>query len=166
VISHDGDLVPCKVKGRPKIVPQRTRALDTGKFSITGVSSAGSLNDHRSRRSPRTRMCPCATAVAYICARLWTRGQRSGRPNATACRDRHAAIYRPRVPPSSVPTTVDGPTADGQATRTALPTATDVRPYGSPPTSDGRSAPSSVTPDDTFCGVSTPVRCCCSSTVL
>lgn len=88
-------------------MPQRTRALDTGKFSVTGVSSAGSLNDHRSRRSPRTRMCPCAATVANICTRRRTRGQCSGRPNATACRARvtrpytgHECRRRAYVPPS------------------------------------------------------------------
>jgi len=63
-----------------------------GQFFRTGVSSAGSLYDHRSRRSPRTRMCPSAPSATRTCTRCRARGRCSGRDRA---RRRWVRVTRP-----------------------------------------------------------------------
>lgn len=59
--------------------PPRGGALGTGDLNRTGVSSAVSLNDHRTRRSPSTRITGTVRPAGTLCRPRRARDPRSGR---------------------------------------------------------------------------------------
>jgi len=111
--------VPCKVKGRPKIVLNTLRRW--ARAIYVRVSAARAHYTITDRAAPLEQGWTSAFTVTVTCARRRARGPCSGLLAVAVRRTRYVAIEWPRVPSSSAWPIVCGRWSDQQRARPGWP---------------------------------------------